>query len=128
MSPLAAIAPDLLSRARFDQVETLYGQWHRTTVSMLLGAAILCTVLWGQAAPVLMAAWLAAIFLNQAWRGALARAFRRAHPSVAEAPRWGRYWSFGSALAGALWGIAAVVMYPASAAHEALLIVCLFGV
>jgi len=124
----AAIAPHLLARARLDQVETLYRQWHRTTVSMLLGATILCIVLWGQAAPGLMIAWVAAIGLNQAWRGALARAFRRARPGVADAPRWGRYWSLGSALAGALWGAAAVVMYPASAAHEALLIVCLFGV
>ena len=128
ISPPGAVAPHLLARARLDQVETLYGQWHRTTVSMLLGAAILCTVLWGQAAPVLMAGWLAAIGVNQAWRGALARAFRRANPGVADAPRWGRYWSFGSALAGALWGAAAVAMYPESTAYEALLIVCLFGV
>ncbi len=111
-----------------DQVDTLYRQWHRTTVSMLLGAAILCVVLWGQAAPAPMALWLLAIGANQAWRGALARAYRRARPGVADAPRWGRYWSVGSALAGALWGAAAVVMYPASPAHEALLIVCLFGV
>jgi two-component system, sensor histidine kinase len=128
ISPPGAVAPHLLARARLDQVETLYGQWHRTTVSMLLGAAILCTVLWGQAAPVLMAGWLAAIGVNQAWRGALARAFRRANPGIDDAPRWGRYWSYGSALAGALWGAAAVAMYPASTAYEALLIVCLFGV
>ncbi len=95
---------------------------------MLLGAAILCIVLWGQAAPGLMAAWIARHRPNQAWRGVLARAFRRARPGVADAARWGRYWSLGSALAGALWGVAAVVMYPASPAHEALLIVCLFGV
>jgi signal transduction histidine kinase/CheY-like chemotaxis protein len=31
-------------------------------------------------------------------------------------------------LAGALWGAAAVVLFPASPAHQALLIVCLFGV
>ncbi len=127
-SPLAAIAPQLLARARFDQVGTLYRQWHRTTVSMLLGAGILCVVLWGQVAPPLMAAWIGAIGVNQVWRGALAGAFRRARPGLADAPRWGRYWSLGSALAGALWGAAAVVMYPASPAHEALLIVCLFGV
>ena len=127
-SPLASVPPQLLSRARFDQVETLYRQWHRTTVSMLLGAGILCVVLWGQVAPASMAVWLGAIGVNQAWRGALAAAFRRARPGLADAPRWGRYWSFGSALAGALWGAAAVAMYPASPAHEALLIVCLFGV
>src|SRR6185369_4083124 len=43
-------------------------------------------------------------------------------------PRWGSYWASGSTLAGALWGAAAVAMYPASPADEALLIVCLFGV
>ena len=128
MSPLAAIAPRLLARARGDQVATLYGQWHRTTFSMVFGAAILCTVLWGHVAPAVMACWLVAILLNQAWRGALARAFRRAAPRVDEAPRWGRYWTLGSTLAGALWGIGAFVMYPASPAYDALLIVCLFGV
>ena len=30
-----------------------------------------------------------AILVNQAWRGVLARAYRRAQPGVAEAPRWG---------------------------------------
>ena len=127
MSPLAAIAPRLLARARGDQVATLYGQWHRTTLSMVLGAAILCAVLWGHAEPAVMACWLVAILLNQAWRGALARGFRRAAPRVDEAPRWGRYWAFGSTVAGALWGVAAFVMYPASPAYEALVIVCLFG-
>lgn len=128
MPKQAAIAPQLLARARLDQVEMLYRQWHRTTVSMLLGAAILCTVLWGQAEPLLMALWIGAICVNQAWRGALAHAFWKARPSLTDAPRWGTYWSIGSTVGGALWGIAAIVMYPASTAFEALLIVCLFGV
>src|SRR5688500_16844008 len=114
MSPLTAVAPVLLSRARADQVATLYRQCHRTTVSMVLGAGILCIVLWGHVAPVLMAAWLSAILANQAWRMALARQYRRAQPALDDAQRWGWYWSAGSALAGALWGAAAVVMYPAS--------------
>ena len=58
----------------------------------------------------------------------LARAYRRAAPPVADAPRWGRYWSIGATLAGALWGIAAIAMFPASPPHQALLIVCLFSV
>lgn len=124
----APIAEKLIARAHLDQVEMLYGQWHRTTISMLLGASILCIVLWGQAEPLLMLLWLGAICVNQAWRGVLAHAFRLAKPGVEDAPRWGTYWSIGSAVAGALWGLAAVVMYPTSTAHEALLIVCLFGV
>ncbi len=123
-----APAPALLALARADQVATLYRSWHRTTASMVLGALILCGVLWEQGAAWVMATWIAAILVNQAWRGVLARAYRRARPAVADAPRWGAYWAVGSTLAGALWGVAAVWMYPASPAHQALLIVCLFGV
>ena len=52
----------------------------------------------------------------------------RSRRAIADAGRWGGYWSIGSAIAGALWGTAAVVMFPASPPHQALLIVCLFGV
>ncbi len=128
MAAPAAIASPLLARVRADQVATLYGSWHRTTASMTLGAAILCTVLWDREQAVVMGLWFAAILANQAWRGVLARAWRRAQPAIADAPRWGRYWAVGSTIAGALWGVAAVAMFPASPPHQALLIVCLFSV
>ncbi len=128
MASLAAIAPLQIARARADEVATLYRSWHRTTASMTLGAAILCTVLWDREDAVVMALWFAAILANQAWRGLLVRAYRRAAPAVADAPRWGRYWAAGSTVAGALWGVAAVVMFPGSPPHQALLIVCIFSV
>jgi signal transduction histidine kinase/ActR/RegA family two-component response regulator len=128
MSPLAATDSALIARARVDQVAMLYANWHRTTVSMLLGALILCTVMWGQVAPSLMAGWLALVLANQAWRGGLVHAWRRAQPGPAAADRWGRYWASGSSAAGARWGVAAIMMFPPSAAYQALLIVCLFGV
>ena len=111
---IAAIAPPLLAHARADQIASLYRSWHRTTVSMVLGALILCGVLWEQERGWTMSVWLAAILANQLWRGVLARAYRRAQPAVADAWRWGGYWAVGSTIAGALWGIAAVVMFPAS--------------
>jgi signal transduction histidine kinase/CheY-like chemotaxis protein len=128
MATAVPIASPLLARARADQVATLYRSWHRTTASMALGALILCMVLWEQESAAAMALWLAAILANQAWRGVLARAYRRATPPVEDAPRWGRYWTIGSTMAGALWGIAGVAMFPASPPHQALLIVCLFSV
>ena len=70
----------------------------------------------------------ALIALNQGWRAALARAWQRARPGATAARRWGRYWTIGSTLTGALWGVAAWITYPASPPHEALLIVCMFGV
>ena len=125
---IATIAPPLLAHARADQIASLYGSWHRTTVSMVLGALILCGVLWDQEASWTMGVWLAAILANQAWRGLLARAYRRAQPRVPEAKRWGTYWALGSTIAGALWGAAAVAMFPASASYQALFIVCQFSV
>ena len=126
-STFSAFVPSALARAHADQVAQLYAGWHRTSVSMLLGAALLCFVLWGEASPWWMAAWVALILVNQAWRGLLARAWSREQPGIDAAPRWGRYWSIGSALAGALWGCAALAMYPQSPPHQALLIVCIFG-
>ena len=123
-----ALAPAIVERARADQVAQLYAGWQRTTLSMLLGAALLCLVLWSQLAPWSIAAWLALIAVNQAWRGLLARAWKRRAPGVDASRRWGRYWTAGSMAAGALWGLAAFVVFPPSAAHQALLIVCLFGV
>ena len=94
---------------------------------MLLGATLVSIVLWGQASPWWMAAWLSLIVLNQAWRAMLVCAWRRAQPGVDAARRWGRYWVAGSTIGGALWGAAGIAMFPESAAHQALLIVCIFG-
>jgi signal transduction histidine kinase/CheY-like chemotaxis protein len=127
MSPLAAISPALIARARADQVATLYAHGHLTTVSMGLGALILCAVMWTEIAATTMLAFGVLIALNQLWRAALVRAFERMRPGIAAAPRWGRYWAVGSSLAGALWGAAAVAMFPDSPAYQSLLIVCLFG-
>ena len=90
------------------------------------GAAVLGDV--GTGAAVADGLWVALIVANQLWRGMLVRAWHRAQPGFAAAPRWGRYWAVGSTLGGALWGVAAVAMYPDSPPHQALLIVCLFGV
>src|SRR4029434_7585489 len=50
--------------------------------------------------------------------------WRAASCGIAAAGRWGRCWSIGSLMSGALWGIAAWATFPASPPHEALLIVC----
>jgi signal transduction histidine kinase len=128
MSPLAACDPALVRRARCDQVATLYRHGHLTSVSMGLGAAIFCGVMWDEASHALLAGWASMVVLNQLWRTVLLRAWQRIRPGPAAVARWGVYWATGSTLAGALWGVAALVLFPASLAHQALLIVCLFGV
>ena len=95
---------------------------------MLLGAALITFVFWGQVPPGVSAGWIGLIVVNQAWRRLLVRAWRRTRPGLEAMQRWGRYWAVGSTVAGSLWGLAGIVMYPASPAYQALLIVCLFGV
>ena len=128
MSPLSSVAPQLVARARADQVATLYARWHLTSLSMGFGALLLCAVMWDHVAVSAMAVWLVLIAVNQTWRAALARAWRQMRPGAAAAMRWGRYWVVGSVLAGALWGAAGWDAFPASPQTESFLIVCLFGV
>lgn len=128
MTSLAGVAPALIDRARADQVATLYAGWARTTMSMMLGAALLAMAMWSVVPTALIGGWVVLVILNQLWRWQLTTAWRRARPGRSATERWGRYWAIGSTAAGALWGLAAVLMFPASLAHQALLIVCLFGV
>ena len=129
MASLTALAPRLLRRARADQVATLFTQWPRTTAAMALGGAILIIVMWGTVTPATFAAWFAAILVNQAWRLELVRRYRAAAPPESRLDRWGHVSALGSALAGALWGCAGVMLFvPGDPGHQALVIVCLFGV
>jgi len=127
--PEAAGRSASVQRARAEQIATLFGQWGRTTSSMTLGGLILCAVTWNVAPHGELALWLAAILLNQAWRYELARRYRLAAPPPADRERWGRAWTAGSVVAGALWGAAGVRWFASGdIGHQALLIVCLFGV
>ena len=129
MSASTALDPRLVKRARADQIATLFTQWGRTTFSMTLGGLILCVVMWNVAPQRELIAWLAAILINQAWRFDLVRRYRAAAPAAEDRERWGRAWAAGSTVAGALWGTAGVLWFaPADPGHQALLIVCLFGV
>jgi signal transduction histidine kinase len=129
VASIRALEPGLLARARAEQVATLYTQWGRTTMSMVLGGLILVVVMWRVAPHGELALWFAAILANQAWRYALARRYRAAAPVAAARERWGYAWALGSTVAGALWGVAGVVWFtPGDPGHQALLIVCLFGV
>lgn len=124
-----ALNPRLIRRARADQIATLFAQWGRTTSSMVLGGLILCAVMWNVAPHEELALWLAAILANQAWRYELVRRYRAAAPGPAERERWGRRWAAGSMIAGTLWGAAGVLWFAhGDIGHQALLIVCLFGV
>jgi signal transduction histidine kinase/CheY-like chemotaxis protein len=123
------LEPRLAARARAEQVAILFTHWRATTTSMVLGGLILAAVMWRVAPHGELAIWLGAILANQAWRYELARRYRVAAPEATARERWGRAWAVGSTIAGSLWGLASVLWFiPGDPGHQALLIVCLFGV
>ena len=133
MAVLTALDPRLDSRlaarARAEQIAILFTHWRATTASMALGGLIFAAVMWRVAPHGELALWLAAILANQAWRYELARRYRAAAPEAGERERWGRAWAVGSTIAGSLWGLASLLWFmPGDPGHQALLIVCLFGV
>src|SRR5215470_13037252 len=123
------LEPRLAARARAEQIAILFTHWRATTASMALGGLIFAAVMWRVAPHGELAIWLAAILANQAWRYELSRRYRAAAPEAAGRERWGRAWAVGSAIAGSLWGLASLLWFiPGDPGHQALLIVCLFGV
>ena len=129
MTPAAALDRRLLARARAEQVATLYTYWGRTTASMALGGLILAVVMWRSASHAQLGVWLLAILANQAWRYELTRRYWAAAPAAEARAPWGYAWAAGSTVAGTLWGVAGVLWFtPGDPGHQALLIVCLFGV
>jgi len=127
MPPLAGVAPTLVARARADQVALAYASLPRTTLSMLLGAVLLGIAMWSVTPPTTMACWVALVLVNQLARWRLTVAWRRARPGddaccvgATTGPRIDDRWCALGRCSGR--------DVPASTAHQALLIVCLFGV
>jgi signal transduction histidine kinase/CheY-like chemotaxis protein len=129
MTPATSLDRRLLARARAEQIATLYTYWGRTTASMVLGGLILAAVMWRNAPHAQLGLWLLAILANQAWRYELTRRYRAKAPTPEARAPWGYAWAAGSTVAGTLWGVAGVLWFtPGDPGHQALLIVCLFGV
>jgi hypothetical protein len=97
---------------------------------MLLGAVLLCSAMWGQAPPWLMASWGPSSSPTSCGEGALVRAWHRVQPGLAAATALGpvlgqsaRRWA---ARSGVFASVRRCIRIRTS--HQALLIVCLFGV
>ena len=124
------IDPAVGARVRADQIETLFTQWRRTTASMFLGASILTVVMWGTAPPLVFTAWLAA-------RLPPIRLGVTDLPNAIDLPCLHRSSANGGDVRGhwvrpspARCGALRVpsCSQPGDIGHQALLIVCLFGV
>src|ERR1051325_2053522 len=91
----------------------LYAQAPVGFLATLINASILVGVLHTEVPhPIILYAWLGTLFVITVIRLLLIRAYKRAKPSVEQAPRWRRFFILGIISTGVTWGAVSVVSFP----------------
>lgn len=141
VSPPDAISPDgpalaapgeaddrLGAKIRAEQTRLLMQGMRASVPASIAIAAVMSYVLRPLVDHTLVAAWLGAVVLVSLARGALAFAYLRSGGKRQADERWLPAFIAGTALAGALWGLGAWMLFPAdSVAHQAFLGVLVAG-
>lgn len=120
------------TQIRAFQIRMLYrGMPQSTTAS--LSAALLLALALADAAPIrCILIWLGSMATHEAMRRVHYRRYMRTEhdpPDPATAPAWGRSFVISASIAGAIWGLAPVLLYvPHSIGHQAVLAAVCYGV
>jgi signal transduction histidine kinase/ActR/RegA family two-component response regulator len=96
------------------QVRLLYSNATVGVVVTLAAAAILGRLQWDVVPHSTILGWCLYVFLVSAGRFVLAKSYWRTPPSSPQGSRWGTRFVVGAVLAGAGWGAAGVLLYPAT--------------
>jgi len=131
MSPTASVArvdrdspqEQLLSA----QLRLLYANANLGVTVNILAATILGGLQWGVIAKPVVIAWWLYITLVSVLRYASARRYRQASPGPADINKWRNLFTAGVGLAGAGWGAAGVLLYPAAHLPNQLFLVFVLG-
>ncbi|MGZ8263328.1 MAG: EAL domain-containing protein [Burkholderiales bacterium] len=127
----AGFATDASARAAAilaERVQQLYRLSQPAYIGTLLGALAAVAALWYVTPLAGLIGWGVAAFAVTAARYALYRAYMKATPPHAEAPRWSAYFVAGAAASGIVWGVLGSALYPAGwLPHEVLLILIICG-
>jgi two-component system, sensor histidine kinase len=120
---------ELAERVRGEQVRILYEQLPYSISGTTIAVVFLAALMWDLASRNAIVGWVLCMAANQAWRLALFFRFRALRIETHDVDRWAQYWAAGSLISGCLWGAASFLFFvPDSPAHQAFLIVLLFGV
>jgi signal transduction histidine kinase len=125
----ASPAAELTERVHREQVRILYEQLPYSITGTVIAVVFLAAVMWDIASRNAIVGWVLCMAANQLWRAALLVRFRRRRIDSHDVERWAHYWAAGSLISGCLWGAASFLFFVTdSPAHQAFLIVLLFGV
>jgi two-component system cell cycle sensor histidine kinase/response regulator CckA len=112
---------------RAEQVRTLYRQGVPVFLTNPINALILSATFWTSAPKGFLVGWTVAISLVVAARIELRRHYWLAAPTASETDRWSRRFVIGSTVTGALWGVAALVLFPLGGPLLQLLVAFVIG-
>lgn len=114
---------------RFAQIEQIFSQARAGMFGALVGAAILTVMLWGAVSGSTLLVWLLIFLAFQFFRHMVVSGFHREHPVGKDRIAWGKWFVIGSVGTAALWGSAALLLFPVgSFPHQCLLALVLGGV
>jgi signal transduction histidine kinase/CheY-like chemotaxis protein len=120
---------ELTERVRREQVRILYEQLPYSITGTVIAVVFLAALMWDVAGRNAIIGWVLCMAANQIWRAALYFQFRGRRIDSPDVDRWAQYWAAGSLISGCLWGAASFLFFVIdSPAHQAFLIVLLFGV
>ena len=117
----------LPARVYVEQVMLLYRNLPLGLFATQLNVFILVAILWSVIDHGVLLAWGVAITLSVVSRVGLIAAYRRAHLTPANAPRWVTWFTIGTVLSGFIWGSAGVFLFPAEISHQVFIIFVLAG-
>jgi len=96
------------------RIAELFATGRAAYVVTPLNALILAAIVWTPELSVELASWIAAMLVPAALRLAIARAYERAGPGLADPILWERRFALGAVLSGTGWAVAAGLFFPAA--------------
>jgi signal transduction histidine kinase/ActR/RegA family two-component response regulator len=126
----AAVAGQILRRRQIhaEQVRLLESNLNLGVGVTAVAVAVLGALQWGLIPRQIIIGWCLYMYGVSLGRYFLGRRYRRKRPSVPETKWWGGAFAIGAGMAGAGWGAAGVLLYPAAdLAHQVYLVFVLGG-
>src|SRR5580700_5208469 len=91
-------------------IRAQYGNMPGAYIGSAVTASFMAAVLYDKLPSRTVLPWLIAAYVNCAIRVVLWKWFHHADPTVAAAPRWGRYAAMSAGLAGVIWGATGIAL------------------
>jgi two-component system, sensor histidine kinase len=109
-------------------IRAQYGNMPGAFIGSAVTASFMAAVLYDKLLPRTVLPWLIAAYVNCAIRVVLWKRFQYADPTVAAAPRWGRYAVISAALAGVIWGATGIALnIPGSLSYQIVVLLVTTG-